>query len=88
MEKEALVQNGTTEFSYTFEINRDNLELIDQLISNDDEDYNIKNIYKNLWDKIKNDNCIKNYLFEFLKQISKYTSGKSDYICDVCKKSI
>lgn len=81
-----LVDNGATEFSYAFEINRDNLKLINQFISNDDKDYNINNLYLDLWNVVKQDNCIKNYLLEFFIQITKFINGKSDYICDECKK--
>lgn len=72
MENAGLVENGVTEFCYTFKMNNDKINLTNQYISGGDKKYDIKEAYEQLWNKVINEHVMKDWLSKFFNEIEKY----------------
>ena len=78
-------QSGSTEFWYTFKMNNDKINLTYQYISDKDKEYDIKDAYEQLWNKVINEHVMKDWLSKFFNEIEKYINCE---ICDMCHKKI
>lgn len=65
-------ESKSTEFLYTFKMNHNKINLINQYISDNHKDFDIKYIYEELWNKVINKYIMKDWLNIFFNEIEKY----------------